>query len=145
MVIKTVIQGEILRVTRIVKYTLVMAFFYVILGFLTSQVINMVARLTFEDFFVIQLIPSAFLSMFMYGVMAYRSSSHNWQYACAVYVLGFLFSTAITSFILQELFIPPTLAFELPILLLSTVIGTLIGIRLRTKNNNKPTAAEFKR
>ncbi len=134
-----------MRVTRIVKYTLVMAFFYVILGFLTPLVINRVARLTFEDFFVIQLIPSAFLSMFMYGVMAYRSSSHNWQYACAVYVLGFLFSTAITSFILQELYIPPTLAFELPISFLSAVIGTLIGIRLRTKNNNKPTASELTR
>jgi len=90
---------------------------------------NNLAAFSFGEYFAFQLLPLSILAVGLYALMAMRNVAEAWSYASIVFSSGFLLGLIIVSAIMQELYISPTWFIELPISLVSVVLGTFIGIK----------------
>jgi len=124
-------HGDQLKVSRIIKYTLLIFVLYIALSTFTSMIVGVdnLAALSFGEYFTFQLLPSSVLAVFLYAIMANRSVTKAWSYAATVFSFGFILGVIIVSAIMQELYISPTWFIELPISLVSVILGTFIGIK----------------
>ncbi|MBE0376963.1 hypothetical protein PPRY_a2952 [Pseudoalteromonas prydzensis ACAM 620] len=127
-----------MKITRIVKYTLVIMLLQIAL----STLLNIVAGFErdassrLDDYILIAIIPSSVLSFLLYSVMAYRSDNYAWRYAFYVCFLGFFLGAITVSLILQEFyFFSKTSIIELPVSLLVIILATLTGLKLQRKTS----------
>lgn len=126
-----------MKITRIVKYTLVIMLLQIALSTLLNTVVGFerYASSWLGDYILIAIIPSSVLSFLLYGVMAYRSDNFAWRYAFVVFFLCFLIGAVTVSLMLQEFyFFSETSIIELPISLLVIILATLTGLKLQAKN-----------
>jgi hypothetical protein len=128
-------QDSSLQIVRVIKYTVLMFCFYPILSTVTTLLIgsDSLIDLSFYEHAKYQLLPSFILGIFMYGVMAKRQVEKAWLNALIVYLLGFALGFIVVSGLMQELYLSPTLVYEMPLSVLSLVIGTILGGRLGSK------------
>jgi hypothetical protein len=127
-----------LKITRIVKYTLVIMLLQIALSTLLNIVAGFerYASSRLGDYILIAIIPSSVLSFLLYGVMAYRSDNYAWRYAFYVCFLGFFLGAITVSLILQEFyFFSKTSIIELPVSLLVIILATLTGLKLQRKTS----------
>ncbi|MBB1423986.1 hypothetical protein H5200_19010 [Pseudoalteromonas sp. SG43-7] len=127
-----------MKITRIVKYTLVIMLLQIALSTLLNIVAGFerYASSRLGDYILIAIIPSSVLSFLLYGVMAYRSDNYAWRYAFYVCFLGFFLGAITVSLILQEFyFFSKTSIIELPVSLLVIILATLTGLKLQRKTS----------
>ncbi|MEH6397042.1 MAG: hypothetical protein V7783_19350 [Pseudoalteromonas sp.] len=127
-----------MKITRIVKYTLVIMLLQIALSTLLNIVVGFerYASSRLGDYILIAIIPSSVLSFLLDGVMAYRSDNYAWRYAFYVCFLGFFLGAITVSLILQEFyFFSKTSIIELPVSLLVIILATLTGLKLQRKTS----------
>ena len=132
-----------MKITRIVKYTLVIMLLQIALSTLLNTVVGF-ERYTSSrlgDYILIVIIPSNVLSFLLYGVMTYLSDNYAWRYTFYVYFLGFFLGAVTVSLMMQEFYVfSVTSIIELPVSLLVITLATLTGLKLRAKNERlKPS------
>lgn len=127
-----------MKITRIVKYTLVIMLLQIALSTLLNIVVGFerYTSLRIGDYILIAIVPSSVLSFLLYGVMAYRSDNYAWRYTFYVCFLSFFLGAVTVSLILQEFYVfSETSAIELPVSLLVITLATLTGLQLQRKTS----------
>ncbi len=81
------------------------------------------------EYFTYQLLPSSVFAVPMYALMAKRDKVKAWKYAASVFLCEFFLGTLIVSLILQKLYISSAWFIDLPMLIGSAIVGTIIGIK----------------
>ena len=127
-----------MKITRIVKYTLVILLLQIALSTLLNIVVGFerYTSLRIGDYILIAIIPSSVLSFLLYGVMAYRSDNYAWRYTFYVCFLSFFLGAVTVSLILQEFYVfSETSAIDLPVSLSVITLATLTGLQLQRKTS----------
>ncbi len=93
---------------------------------------NNLAEQSLGEYVFYNLLPNFLLGAGLYTFMTMRQACKAWLYTAAVFFVSFLFGRLALYILIQQMYLP-TIYIELPLSILSAIIGTLIGIKLQPK------------
>ena len=93
---------------------------------------NNLAQQSLREYVSYSLLPNFFLGAGLYTLMAKRQACKAWLYSIFVFVVSFLLGSLVLYILVQQLYLP-TIYIELPLSILSAIIGTAIGIKWHQK------------
>jgi len=130
----TVINGDFLNYFRIIKFALVLLFVETVLSTVTTLLIGSdnLIHLSFYENLTYQYIPSSITVLVIFIMLARRQADKPLVHALLVYLVCEFIGFLILSALMNEFYYPSTWVIYLPLSLLSLIVGTFIGVRLRT-------------
>lgn len=93
---------------------------------------NNLTQQSLGEYIFYHLLPNFLLGTGLYTFMAKRQVCKAWLYTATVFFVSLLLGKLVLYLLVQQLYLP-TIYIELPLSILSAIIGTAIGIKWHQK------------